>query len=97
MTRLPLDWITGGSRRSPGLLGGQDDADVYGWADGVLVCFEIRGGRMSGWGQRPCAPAAARRYLDQSPPGLTPFASRNAELAARLTCLGGWCIAAQSI
>jgi len=19
----------------------QDDADVYGWADGVLVCFEI--------------------------------------------------------
>ena len=91
-----LDWITGEQKvtRAPW---GQDDDDVYGWADGVLVCFEIRGGRMSGWRQRPCAAAAARRYLDQSPPGWTPFASRNAELAARLTCLGGWCIAAQSI
>jgi excinuclease ABC subunit C len=91
-----LDWITGEQKvtRAPC---GQDDADVYGWADGVLVRFEIRGGRMSGWRQHPCAPAAARRYLDQSPPGWTPFASRNAELAARLTCLGGWCIAAQSI
>ena len=70
-----------GSRRSPGP---RDDADVYGWADGVLVCFEIRGGRMSGWRQRPCAAAAARRYLDQSPPAWAQFARRNAELAARL-------------
>ena len=78
-----LDWITGEQKvnRAPW---GQDDADVYGWADGVLVCFEIRGGRMSGWRQRPCAPAAARPYLDQSPPAWTPFARRNAELAARL-------------
>jgi hypothetical protein len=43
---------------------------------------------------RRAAAAAARRYLDQSPPGWTPFASRNAELAARLrarppgTCAG---------
>ncbi|MFZ0190891.1 MAG: hypothetical protein WAL72_28565 [Streptosporangiaceae bacterium] len=56
VTRLPLDWITGGSRRSPGLLGGQDDADVYGWADGVLVCFEIRCGRMSAGGSAPARP-----------------------------------------
>ena len=86
-----LDWITGEQKvtRAPW---GQDDADVYGWAAGVLVCFEIRGGRMSGWRQRPCAPAAARRYLDQSPPGWTPFASRNAELAARLrACPSGTC------
>jgi hypothetical protein len=70
----------------------QDDADVYGWAAGVLVRFEIRGGRMSGWRQRPCAAAAARRYLDQSPPGWTPFASREAELAARLrACPPGTC------
>jgi excinuclease ABC subunit C len=60
------------------------DADVYGWAGGVLVCFEIRGGRLSGWRQRPCPAAAARRYLEQSPPGWTAFAHRSAELAARL-------------
>ena len=78
-----LDWITGEQKvtRAPW---GQDDADVYGWADGMLVCFEIRGGRMSGWRQRPCAAAAARRYLDRSPPGWASFAGRNAELAARL-------------
>jgi excinuclease ABC subunit C len=62
----------------------QDDADVCGWADGVLVCFEIRDGRMRVWRQRPCAAAAARRYLEQSSPDWAAFALRNAELAARL-------------
>jgi excinuclease UvrABC nuclease subunit len=78
-----LDWITGEQKvtRAPG---GQDDADVYGWADGVLVCFEIRGGRMSGWRQRPCEAAAARRYLAGSPAAWADFARRNADLAARL-------------
>jgi excinuclease ABC subunit C len=78
-----LDWITGEQKvtRAPW---GQDDVDVYGWADGVLVCFEIRGGRVSGWRQRLCAAAVARPYLDQSPPGWASFARRNAELAARL-------------
>jgi excinuclease UvrABC nuclease subunit len=78
-----VDWITAeqkvaGDRRD------QADTDVYGWACGVLVGFEIRGGRMSGWRQRPCPPAAARRYLEQSAPGWAPFALRAAELAARL-------------
>jgi excinuclease ABC subunit C len=88
-----LDWITG-EQKVTRAQGAQDDADVYGWADGVLVCFEIRGGRMSGWRQRSCAATAARRYLDQSPPAWAPFARRNAELAARLrsgspgTCAG---------
>ena len=65
----------------------QGEADVYGWADGVLVCFEIRGGRMSGWRQRPCGAAAARRYLALTPaqdPRWADFARRNAELAACL-------------
>ena len=39
-----LDWITGEQKVTQV----QGDADVYGWADGVLVCFEIRGSRMSG-------------------------------------------------
>jgi len=85
-----LDWITGEQK----VTRAQDDADVFGWAGGVLVEFEIRGGRMSGWRQRPCAAAAARHYLDQSPPAWAPFAHRNAELAARIrafppgTCAG---------
>jgi excinuclease ABC subunit C len=64
--------------------GAQDDADVCGWADGVLIWFEIRDGRMRGWRQRPCGAAAARRHLTGTPPGWADFARRNAELAARL-------------
>jgi excinuclease ABC subunit C len=60
------------------------DLDVHGWADGMRVSFEIRGGRLTGWRQRPCAAAAARRYLAQSPPEWAAFARRAAELAARL-------------
>jgi excinuclease ABC subunit C len=91
-----VEWITAEQKvtREQRELGDQADADVYGWADGVLVCFEIRGGRMSGWRQRPCAPAAARRYLERSPSDWAAFARRGAELAARLrpappgTCAG---------
>src|SRR6266571_1122014 len=78
-----LDWITG-EQKVTMAQGDQADADVYGWADGVLVCFEIRGGRMSSWRQRPCGAAAARRHLAETPPGWADFARRNAELAARL-------------
>jgi excinuclease ABC subunit C len=60
------------------------DLDVHGWADGVRVSFEIRDGRLTGWRQRPCAAAAARRYLAQSPPEWAGFAARAADLAARL-------------
>jgi hypothetical protein len=76
-----LDWITGEqkvTRAQPG------DLDVHGWADGVLVSFEIRDGRLSGWRQRDCGEAAARRYLDQTPPEWAGFARRSAELAVRL-------------
>ena len=75
-----LDWVTGEQK----VTGAQDDADVYGWADGVLVWFEIRDGRMRGWRQRPCGAPAARRHLTGTPPGWADFARRNAELAARL-------------
>ncbi len=78
-----LDWITG-EQKVTVAQGDQADADVYGWADGVLVCFEIRGGRMSDWRQRPCGAAAARHHLAGTPPGWAEFARRNAELAARL-------------
>ena len=76
-----LDWVTGEQK----VTRVQDDADVCGWADGVLVWFEIRGGRVRGWRQRSCGAAAARRHLAGTPPGWADFARRNAELAARLS------------
>ena len=77
-----LDWITGEQK-----VARQDraDFDVHGWADGVLVRFEVRAGRLCGWRLRGCGPAAARRYLaEPPPPAWADFARRNAELAARL-------------
>jgi len=52
----------------------------------VLVCLEVRGGRLSGWTQRACAAAAGRRHLAATParPEWTDFASRTAELAVLL-------------
>ena len=48
---------------------GQDpaDYDVCGWADGTLVSFAIRGGRLTGWTQRACGQATARRHLEPDP------------------------------
>ena len=80
-----LEWVTGEQK----VTRAQDDADVCGWADGVLVWFEIRGGRLRGWRQGPCGAAAARRHLAGTPPGLADFAHRNAELAARLRSSAG--------
>ena len=82
-----VDWVTAEQKVARDQRD-QADADVYGWAGGVLVCFEIRGGRLSGWRQRPCTAAAARRYLDRTAPGWTAFAQRSAELAARLRSPG---------
>ena len=67
---------------------GPDDFDVCGWADGTLVRFTIRGGRLSRWSQDRCDAAAARRDRAATPPEWTGFAQRNAELAARLAADG---------
>ena len=76
-----LDWIAAEQKVTQAQ---PSDLDVHGWADGVLVRFEVRRGRLSGWSQRACGAAAARRHLDQTPPGWADFARRSAELAARL-------------
>jgi excinuclease ABC subunit C len=60
------------------------DFDVHGWAGGVLIRFEVRGGRLSGWTQRLRAAAAARRFPTDQSPAWTDFAGRTAELAAAL-------------
>jgi excinuclease ABC subunit C len=76
-----LDWIC--SEQKVAWLEPRD-ADVYGWADGVLVRFELRGGRMCTWTQRAVGEKAARNRVAETPELWRPFAHRNAELAARL-------------
>jgi excinuclease ABC subunit C len=56
---------------------------VDGWADGVLVRFEIRAGRLCRWTQRRAARAPARATIS----GWEAFAQRNAALAATLSGL----------
>ena len=76
-----LAWVTSEqkvTRATP------DEFDVCGWADGVLVQFAVRGGRLSGWAQRACAAASARGPVAATPPEWAGFARRNAELAACL-------------
>jgi excinuclease ABC subunit C len=76
-----LDWVTGAQRVTRAQ---PDDLDVYGWADGVLVTFGVRGGYLCRWRQRECSAEAARRHLDQTPAEWAGFVRRSAELAARL-------------
>ncbi len=76
-----LDWVTG-PQRVTSMAG--DDAEVHGWAGGVLVRFVITGGRLCEWSQRACGPAHAAARLAATPPGWAGFARRNAELAAAL-------------
>jgi len=76
-----LDWITARQDVTNADLA---DFDVHGWADGVLVRFEMRGGRLTAWRQRPCREAAATPLVAATPPEWTAFASRNAALAAHL-------------
>jgi excinuclease ABC subunit C len=76
-----LDWIAGEQKVTQAQ---PSDLDVHGWAGGVLVSFEIRRGRLSGWRQRDCSADAARCHLALTPSGWAGFARRSAELAARL-------------
>jgi excinuclease ABC subunit C len=76
-----LDWVTAEQKVTRPAAA---DADVYGWADGTLVRFAVRGGRLTGWAQRACGAASARGHLSQTPQAWTEFARRNAVLAARL-------------
>jgi excinuclease ABC subunit C len=61
-----------------------DDLDVYGWAGGILVEFQIRAGRLCGWTQRTCSEATARRRVAATPAEWRAFADRAARLAAEL-------------
>jgi excinuclease ABC subunit C len=64
---------------------GTGDTTIHGWADGVLVHYEIRDGRLSRWTQRQTSrPPAQPTADDDEAAGWRSFAERNAQLAARL-------------
>jgi excinuclease ABC subunit C len=73
-----VEWLTSVQRA---FRPAAEDCEVHGWADGVLVSFTVRGGRLAGWRQRRCGPPP---HLSRTPPIWQPFAQRNAELAAGL-------------
>ena len=83
-----LEWLVATQRVTSTEPAGADvaaDADVAGWADGVLVRFRIRDGRLNAWTQRPCSQAGARSCVAASPRVWAGFAERNALLAAQLS------------
>jgi excinuclease ABC subunit C len=85
-----VDWITAEQKVTQAQ---PSDFDVLGWAGGVLVRFEVRSGRLSGWTQRACAAPAAGRHLASTPAdpssAWADFARRTAELAALLRRCAG--------
>jgi excinuclease ABC subunit C len=81
---MALDWVTA-PQRVVVLEPGGAAAVACGWADGTLVRFAIRGGRIRGWSQDHASAAEASALLAQTPPPWREFAAQNARLAARLS------------
>jgi excinuclease ABC subunit C len=77
-----IDWITAVQRAA---LPEPSDFDAYGWCDGVLVQFRVRGGRLCGWTQRPCTQVSAAPRLATTPADWIEFTRRNADLAVALS------------
>jgi len=66
------------------------DVRLAGWADGVLVRFDVRAGRLCGWRQFARSRRQAEPWLAGTPPEWREFTERNADLAARLrAAMGG--------
>ena len=76
-----LEWVTSVQRVTRER---DRNVDAYGWADGVLVHFEIRRGRLIDWTQRRCTGDAAIERVRSTPVEWRRFAATNATLAARL-------------
>jgi excinuclease ABC subunit C len=76
-----VEWVTAPQRVTQE----SGDLDVYGWAEGVLVEFRIRAGRLCTWTQRPCGAATARARVAATPLEWRAFADRTAHVAAKLT------------
>jgi excinuclease ABC subunit C len=77
-----VEWVVASQRVTAS---GGGDLAIHGWADGVLVSFTVRAGRMCEWEQRRCSGTGAAARVAATPVGWAPFAQRNAELAAALS------------
>jgi excinuclease ABC subunit C len=77
-----LNWVT-----CPQRVTTTDPANlsIAGWSGGILVQFQIHGGRLCGWSQRSCSHPGAIAALAATPGAWRDFTQRNAELAAGLT------------
>jgi excinuclease ABC subunit C len=60
------------------------DHTVAGWCGGILVQFQISGGRVCDWSQRACGMPGAARAQAATPHAWGEFMQRNAELAANM-------------
>lgn len=81
-----LEWITCTQRAT---VLERTDLTVHGWADGLLVSFTMRAGRLCHWEQRRCSRTAAQPRLAATPADWVDFAQRNAVLAAELVTAAG--------
>ena len=75
-----IEWVIAPQRVT---VAGAGHGEVHGWADGVLVSFAIRDGRVNQWQQRD-APQAPLAKLASTPAEWVSFATEAAGLAARL-------------
>ncbi len=82
-----LDWVTA-PQRVVAIEPAAVAAVACGWADGVLVRFAIRGGRIRSWNSDRVGAAGASPLLAQTPPPWREFAGQAAKLAARLSPAG---------
>jgi excinuclease ABC subunit C len=87
-----LTWITEPSR----VLEAGPDLDICGWADGVLLTFELRDGRIRDWRTTLCSEQDARTRVASTPDHWRQFATENAELAAALRTPGSRPLSATS-
>ena len=78
---VALDWVT-----CPQKVTTMEPANhtVSGWCSGILVQFQISGGRVRSWSQRACSAPGAARALAATPPAWGEFMQRSAELAATM-------------
>lgn len=76
-----LLWVTARQRVTTRADG---DADIRGWAGGVLVQLTLTAGRVDRWQQRPCTAAQAAPQVEGTAEEWREFAERAAELAALL-------------
>lgn len=86
-----LAWVTAEQRVTSAVVGAvagatveAPDADVHGYADGILVSFEVRGGRLDRWRQTVALESSAQPRVEATPPQWRGFALAAAELAVQL-------------